>query len=750
MGSAGVIIFALITTTLFVLILHESSRLKTLVFIPMGLSVIAVFCRLELFFDGAAGVINDVIVVAKRSYDIPYDYITVGGMNGEQFANSRTFVLFFLTVYIAIFVSMNVTLTHSMFSSLLAVLPVLILFAGLNVVPDELGLISCGVYVLASAAIRSEAANRQPLKILLYSIIVLLVGTVLFPKESFRHASVFERWNSNMQNTARQVVNQSGVNGNVMATGGMNQGQLGRVDSVVFRNENMMTVTTANLHKNQYFPVYVARDYTSNAWVVQDAWKDDEQEITESIVDFMENESEPKRFIGSDKETFYQDINKYEYSMSLKDGNGSGTKNAYDVNIGSFAPFADMLGAGASTMNYQNTVFNSYRAIRQRERQYREDVYQQYLDIPEEVSEIVTQLVGKPRLDTVAKREQYMNEVREYLIDNYTYTTSPGRTPMNIDFVAHFLVKSKKGYCTHFASAAVMMLRNAGIPARYVEGYALTAQQIEDGAVGNASVLRYVGESKKRLFEYEARTVTATDRSAHAWVEAYMDGYGWVTVEMTPATATAGVSARDYSGAITQYQQEENREDVLQTEEDESEEVFKDENELEAQTESEQQEEGASDEMQENGVIYKKTSIGLVLLACLFAVVLVGSLLLVQRKRQLDVRVQYLITHNKIVEFYAYLEQILAICGYGRAQEMQYETYGIWLKEHCEICNDKNMQELMNYIIAVRFGNKETVMRQYGEEMLHNTMIEMSDIYQWLFAQMGMKEKLTMIWKCRL
>lgn len=79
------------------------------------------------------------------------------------------------------------------------------------------------------------------------------------------------------------------------------------------------------------------------------------------------------------------------------------------------------------------------------------------------------------------------------------------------DFAMWFLEGSDTGYCTHFASAAVVMLRAAGIPARYVTGYLVDAEA--------------------------GRTVNVTMKEAHAWVEAYIGGIGWMVMEPTPGTA---------------------------------------------------------------------------------------------------------------------------------------------------------------------------------------------------------------------
>lgn len=76
------------------------------------------------------------------------------------------------------------------------------------------------------------------------------------------------------------------------------------------------------------------------------------------------------------------------------------------------------------------------------------------------------------------------------------------------DFVEHFLTQGR-GYCVHFATAGALLLRLKGIPARYVSGY-----------------VAYLDQSGRAIVR---------DSSAHAWVEIYLNGYGWYPVEMTPA-----------------------------------------------------------------------------------------------------------------------------------------------------------------------------------------------------------------------
>lgn len=113
--------------------------------------------------------------------------------------------------------------------------------------------------------------------------------------------------------------------------------------------------------------------------------------------------------------------------------------------------------------------------------------------------------------------------------DEYRYTLIPGKTPKDRDFAEYFLMTNKKGYCVHFATSAVVLLRQMGVPARYCEGYALDP---ETWANGNTSSVE-LGQDENAQ---DAKWVEAdiTDKYGHAWIEIYADGIGWYPVDITP------------------------------------------------------------------------------------------------------------------------------------------------------------------------------------------------------------------------
>ena len=119
--------------------------------------------------------------------------------------------------------------------------------------------------------------------------------------------------------------------------------------------------------------------------------------------------------------------------------------------------------------------------------------------------------------ESLSDQLSILEDIRKFLADHATYSTSPGKTPGSRDFVNYFLLENHQGYCTHFATAGVLLARYAGIPARYCEGYVATPSDFE-----------------KAVKQKDGYEVKLTDARAHAWCEFYVTGYGWIPFEFTP------------------------------------------------------------------------------------------------------------------------------------------------------------------------------------------------------------------------
>jgi transglutaminase-like putative cysteine protease len=110
-------------------------------------------------------------------------------------------------------------------------------------------------------------------------------------------------------------------------------------------------------------------------------------------------------------------------------------------------------------------------------------------------------------------RADAVDAIENYLRSNEKYDLNSPEPARGDDAVDDFVFVSHRGFCEQFATAAVVMLRAVGIPARLVTGYAFGDTTSTPG---------------RRVFHGD---------QAHAWVQAYFPGIGWVTSDPT-ATAT--------------------------------------------------------------------------------------------------------------------------------------------------------------------------------------------------------------------
>ena len=154
---------------------------------------------------------------------------------------------------------------------------------------------------------------------------------------------------------------------------------------------------------------------------------------------------------------------------------------------------------------------------------YEEYVCDNYLSLPggmDGIKDIAKDLMSNNNLQTIegvpgenVLRARAANVVAEWMAKNMNYTTEPPSLPRNADPVEYFVSQSKEGYCMHYASAATLILREMGVPARYVSGY-------------------YVDASGFKIADKDYMNIIM-DNAAHAWVEVFLDGMGWIPLEVT-------------------------------------------------------------------------------------------------------------------------------------------------------------------------------------------------------------------------
>jgi transglutaminase-like putative cysteine protease len=133
-----------------------------------------------------------------------------------------------------------------------------------------------------------------------------------------------------------------------------------------------------------------------------------------------------------------------------------------------------------------------------------------YLQLPENIPERLKKLAKE--ITSEAKNDyEKAYKINKYLKTKYEYDLDVERFPSGSDTADYFLFEKKRGYCEHFATAMAVMLRSLNVPARLVTGYS-------------------PGEYNPFTGYYEVKV-----SDAHAWVEVFVQYYGWVPFDPTSA-----------------------------------------------------------------------------------------------------------------------------------------------------------------------------------------------------------------------
>ena len=123
----------------------------------------------------------------------------------------------------------------------------------------------------------------------------------------------------------------------------------------------------------------------------------------------------------------------------------------------------------------------------------------------------VSQIAAELKLKELALEspEAAMTALNRFFVQNFSYTTylESDRRPER-SAISRFLLEHRKGHCEYFAAATVLLLREAGIPARYAVGHSVQESR------GGKYIVR--------------------ERHAHAWALAHVGG-AWIDVDNTPA-----------------------------------------------------------------------------------------------------------------------------------------------------------------------------------------------------------------------
>lgn len=323
--------------------------------------------------------------------------------------------------------------------------------------------------------------------------------------------------------------------------GGVSGGKLGGVGAVRPSYETDLEVIFVPLeYKDVYLKAYTGAIYTGSSW--EPLWQEENEGFNE-LRSYGENGNlanseymarEKKDSITGKMEISIvnasKEYNYYPYYSNCF--NGEDLKFSYNI---------DQITRNNTLEKYKI----SYHPIgedliplpKNKELSaYEKYVWENYLTVTEDCKGAVSEFCRQAGV--TGNSPEDIQKVIKYLHKQCSYSMTPGKTPTEQDFISYFLMEKHKGFCAHFASSAVMLFREMGIPARYIEGYNMSTNKISDGVLveGEKTSDWVTGNiSKEELDKLGVVSVEVSDAQAHAWVEIYQKGYGWIPVEVTPA-----------------------------------------------------------------------------------------------------------------------------------------------------------------------------------------------------------------------
>ncbi len=192
----------------------------------------------------------------------------------------------------------------------------------------------------------------------------------------------------------------------------------------------------------------------------------------------------------------------------------------YEMNKSNYIAYPNYTDKNEEVINddgSREVTAYEYTPVTINDKEYTDLVYSTYMGVDDENKEVIDNIIAE--LGLSADTPDIAERLEAYFRDNYTYSLEQESLPYGKDFVNYFLEETKSGSFMHYASAITLIYRELGIPARYVSGYAVEAEQTLAG---------------RRVSGGRTRT-DAKQLNMYSWVETYSPQGGWQTVDIIDA-----------------------------------------------------------------------------------------------------------------------------------------------------------------------------------------------------------------------
>ena len=586
--------FGLLLLAAFVgIFLNKKPRVKWLL-IMLGVWLAIVLILFDKVAAGAVATINCIIDAYSRNFGVEFIKLPQRFTSMEDRAFSCTLFALCLLFLVELALSWLLVSEKNLFLTFFVTLPFLAIPLVYTIIPNTIAIVALlsfwAFLLLFSPSLRRDKASgkkkkrfqsggegaARPLSLLLLPVLMLSLALVgaLFPREGYQRPERIDELRSGLINgpDITGLARTGGVGGNT------DRVNLSAAGNLKYTGQTMLRVKSSNWD-NDYLKGFVGSVYTGQSWehLSPDAYRELEAVLgEESVQNFPERFSAlfsahydlspyelSVRNVGANPRCIYSpyglvsrkdEVEGAEFSNDgfLKSSNALFGTREYTMRavtqnfMNAESYFSRMSGyfqemykeqalenAGAALTlaitgdnfirlsdlwvlppEFDELMSPEQIAFSETAERYARFVYDNYTSLPEGLGDTLREYLQSKNLhiSDYYTVEQFANAVVEQVQSENTYTLTPGLTPDGRDFVEYFLFENHRGYCMHFASSTAALLRAAGVPARYAEGYTVSPDD-RRGSEG---------------------WVDIPDSRAHAWVELYVSGTGWVPLEATP------------------------------------------------------------------------------------------------------------------------------------------------------------------------------------------------------------------------
>ncbi len=653
-------------TIIFMIGIHIKKIGKIIIPIFDGILILVLVLFGKRMVQGVVYLVNDI-------YDSIFNgkIVTPSPQQLEIIKVNELLAILMFCIVVTFLVCANIYYVRSVALSLIMVLPLLCVYTICLKIPSCLIWIFCVTHVLCVSSMDEKMVDNVKFIIAMSTAISVIMLLITNTKE-YKRPQIFVQMNSNIlsfinsnEYLAEFTYFIDDMVGNAEGTGNslfgdnsviygndfsysqnIKGGELGKVDEVVYKNQDIFTMRTPNIGNHQYITLFYGKNYieNSNYWTKKESYEICD-EYTGFLLDRIKAVPGWKKYLeqtGLEMQDNFYKFDRLFSKRNIKDTTGIKLNSEYYAGLQKISEGIINQDGDEIKLSKDNTDSIVQSAKRADAAAY------SYLQISAPQKKLILEMAGERSTYTLESKMDCIEYVKNFLQNNYSYTLSPGKIPDGQDFFEYFLSESKEGYCSYFATAATLMFRAYGIPARYVEGYAIPFDR----------VIRSTYEPNKERYVVEVK-----DSDAHAWTQIYLNGIGWINIDATPTgTGIAPVNTTNFpnTGVV---------EDDLNLMEDEEEENQKDE-----LIDESDEEEAANPVLNTNmeDIVQRNSFIGTIIFTVVVAILVLAAgiaFYIFMRKR----KIKKIFGSYNVIIMYNYLEKIMIKAGFLRPEYMEYE-----------------------------------------------------------------------------